>query len=358
MKGRASSFFNFLLGALIFCSVSRADFESNSPFLKIGVIGPLSGAAAAFGVAIKNGIELARSHIPALGRFDFLYEDDQSNPSRTVAAFHKLVQMDKVEVVICGGSTLCNAVAPLAESQKIPLLAYASDERVSAGRKFAIRTYATGFSEGATIAHEALRRDYQRIAVFSSVGDYPYSVRRGLVESFPKSKIVLDLELSAVEDFKPLLMRAKAMASDSFFICLNPGQSGLFARQLRQLQMQGGIFGCEYLNNLDELRAAQGSLSGAWFVTVQVSPDFGAEYRAVYGNDSALSTAAIHYDLMGILSRAISKRFTSGEIIQALLTAGEYEGAIGKSRFVRTKDDQFLDMELVVKTISGKGGNQ
>jgi ABC-type branched-subunit amino acid transport system substrate-binding protein len=191
--------------------------------------------------------------------------------------------------------------------------------------------------------------------VFSSVGDYPYSVQRGLAAGLPSDKIVLDQELPASEDFKPFLMRAKTKDSDSFFICLNPGQSGLFARQLRQLQMHGDICGCDNLNIQDEWKNAAGALEGAWLVTAGVSEEFRSRYKARYGEDSAIDAAAILYDVMKIISRAIPGRLPAEKIVEALIGSGEENGAIGKSHFVRTKDDQFLDMQLVVKRVGDTG---
>lgn len=323
--------------------------------LKIGVILPLSGPAASHGSAAKNGLELARRDFSELKAFEFMYEDDAYNPSRTVAAFRKLTGIDNVDLVFAAGSTSCNAIAPLAEAQKVPFLAWASDEKTSAGRKFVIRTYATGFSEGKFIAEEALRRRYGSLAVFYSVSDYADSVRRGLLESLPPERVALAEELPQSEDFKPFLLRAKKRGSRAFFICLNPGQSGLFARQLRRLKVEGNIFGCDYLSSLDEHGTSEGALSGAWFVTAAVEEDFHQRYRVEFGSDSAISAAAIHYDVLELIGRTFKRRESGPKIVEMLLQSGPQKGAgLGSWQFVRTADDQFLDMRLAVQTIRGE----
>ncbi len=43
---------------------------------------------------------------------EVIYEDDQSSPARTVAAFNKLVEIARVGVVVTLGSTPSNAGAP------------------------------------------------------------------------------------------------------------------------------------------------------------------------------------------------------------------------------------------------------
>ena len=58
---------------------------------KLGGTGPLTGSAAIYGVAAKNGAQIAVDEINALGgdiQFDLRYEDDVNDPEKAVNAYN------------------------------------------------------------------------------------------------------------------------------------------------------------------------------------------------------------------------------------------------------------------------------
>ena len=73
---------------------------------KIGVTGPLTGAAAAYGNAVVNGAKLAADEINANGGFNgYQVEvldagDDQGDPEKAVNAYNDL--LDKGMHMLCG----------------------------------------------------------------------------------------------------------------------------------------------------------------------------------------------------------------------------------------------------------------
>src|SRR5436190_12233443 len=73
----------FVLGALV-ALVSTAALADNPP-LRIGVIGPLTGGSADFGVPMVNGIKLAVDEINAVGgylgrKLELVIKDDEAKP--------------------------------------------------------------------------------------------------------------------------------------------------------------------------------------------------------------------------------------------------------------------------------------
>lgn len=114
--------------AVIFISSCN---NSNSSEIKIGAILPLSGEAATYGKSARQGIEigldLARKLDPKSPKIVVAYEDTQADPKLGVAAFRKLVNIEKVKVVIGEiASSVTLAVAPVAEAEKVVLISPAS----------------------------------------------------------------------------------------------------------------------------------------------------------------------------------------------------------------------------------------
>ena len=68
---------------------------SGSNTFKIGAIGPLTGAAAAYGLAVCNAAELAVEEINAAGgingyQIEYKKEDDELNAEKSVNAYNTL----------------------------------------------------------------------------------------------------------------------------------------------------------------------------------------------------------------------------------------------------------------------------
>jgi ABC-type branched-subunit amino acid transport system substrate-binding protein len=351
----------YLPAVLLFSSaVLTARVEAIEPSSKpftVGFIGSLSGQAQIYGEASKNGLEMALRGM-SQPKFTVIYEDDGFDPKRTISAFKKLVDVDGADAIITIGSTPSNAVAPLAEARRIPLLAWASDPRVAQGRRYAVRLYPSGLTEGRSVAAEAKRRGLSRVAIISSLNDYAHSWRLGLRAGLPESEIVLDEEVQPdAKDFRSLVVRAKHKHAEGFLICLNPGQNGIFAKQLAALGLASAqVGGCEYLHDKSENEVAGGALNGAWFVTVAIGAPFRAEYVRAYGDDQVLSGGACLHDAALLMQRALESEGTESlHFIERLKQAGSIRGALGEIRVIEDTADRYIDMPLEVRRVTASG---
>ena len=68
---------------------------SSGEAFKIGGIGPVTGAAAVYGIAVKNGAQIAIDEINADGgingyQIDFNFQDDEHDAEKSVNAYNTL----------------------------------------------------------------------------------------------------------------------------------------------------------------------------------------------------------------------------------------------------------------------------
>ena len=96
--------------------------------IKIGVVGPRTGPAAATGKAFEEGIAIALDHINAKGgvlgkQVEVVFEDTGGVPEKAASALEKLATRDKVPIVV-GESHSSSALAEIevANRYKIPLI--------------------------------------------------------------------------------------------------------------------------------------------------------------------------------------------------------------------------------------------
>ena len=92
--------------------------------LKIGVIGPFTGAAAIYGNACKYGAQVAAEQINAQGglQIELLNEDDEHDPEKSINAFNTV--LDNGAQMIAGTTTTtpCIAVGKEANSERVFML--------------------------------------------------------------------------------------------------------------------------------------------------------------------------------------------------------------------------------------------
>jgi branched-chain amino acid transport system substrate-binding protein len=96
--------------------------------VKIGVVGPRTGPAAATGKAFEEGIAIALEHINGRGGvlgkpLEVVFEDTGGVPEKAASALEKLATRDKVPIVV-GESHSSSALAEIevANRYKIPLI--------------------------------------------------------------------------------------------------------------------------------------------------------------------------------------------------------------------------------------------
>lgn len=96
--------------------------------VKIGVILPLTGSQAAFGEALKNGYLIALDEINAKGgvldkKLQLDVYDDQSKPDQAVQGVSKLVDQDRMSLILGSFSSESTmAMIPAVTQRQVPLI--------------------------------------------------------------------------------------------------------------------------------------------------------------------------------------------------------------------------------------------
>jgi branched-chain amino acid transport system substrate-binding protein len=152
--------------------------SSSSDTIKIGYFGPLTGPVAGdTGAAVLGGIKLALAKYPTLAgkKVEIIYEDDACTPPKAAAAANKLIDIDKVQVLIngvCSGSML--AVAPIAEAHKVILFTPISNSpKVSDAGDYIFRTSASAVRIGQTVSRGVSALGYKKVAVLYENAAFP-----------------------------------------------------------------------------------------------------------------------------------------------------------------------------------------
>lgn len=345
-----------LLVGLLMVLPAAAEEQAAAP-LKVGVILPLSGEASSFGIAFKNGMDLAMDELPEpdRARVRFLFEDDQLSASKSVSALTKLTSHDGIDVAVNFSSGTANALAPIAERQKMVLVAAASDPKIVSGRKYVFNFWVTPEEEARVMLPEAERRGYKNVARLTAIHEGAFSVRAAMDSANAgKIKFGVDEEISPDnKDFRTLLAKIKGRKDiEAIHPILFPGQLSVFTKQARSMGIDLPFFGWEFFEDSNEVKASDGTLIGAWYVNADdPTGNFNERYLKKFPGAS-LFAAANGYDTVLLLVAAAAKEPTSEGTRKFLATLRDFSGALGT--YSASGDNRFT-LPAAVKEVTATG---
>ncbi len=327
--------------------------SADQKIFKVGIILGLTGPVPELGYATRVGFEAGLDD-STRERMKVIYEDDQFQPSRTVAAFNKLVDIDNVDFIIGIGSSPGQSIAPLAEAKKIPFFTFSGDSTVAINRPHVIRTYTDVGTEVDATAKEVKSAGYRRIGVIVTTTDYPLAYRNALLKQIPEGLVVFNEEVPAQQtDSRSVLVKAVARKIDALFEC-SIGQQGLIGKQAREVGFSGQIFGCSTFAIPQELARSGGAIKGAWFFTPAINEEVFARLLQRGGKEIDPRVASIHYDLALVLNKVLATISKREELIPAIINYGRFGGALKSCEFRKTGGEQYTYCD-VAKYIVGEG---
>ncbi len=318
---------------------------------KIGVMMPLSGDAAAYGIPIQKTLKYAIDEINAKGgvngkKLEPIYEDSKCNPKDGNAAAQKLINIDKVKVIIggvCSGETL--GAAPLANENKVIMISPSatSPDITTKGGDFVFRLAPSDAYAG-MVASEYAYTDLKarKSAIISEATDYSQGLRKVFKENFAKlgGEIVADETYNPEDtDFRTQVTKIKATSPELIYLVPQTKAKGvLLLKQLKEAGLTAQLLTAEVMIGRDIVSENSADVEGMIGIEQKFDDKNpkAAPILAKYKQDTkedapfpAFMSAA--YDSVYLISDAISKNGYDGEKIRDYLyNVKDYDGAVGK----------------------------
>lgn len=319
--------------------------------IRIGMVATTSGSAAETGALALNGARLALDEVNAQGvlgrKLDLVTEDDQTSNSGGVLAFTRL-SGDPAIVAFLGParSTEVLAMAPDVMRTARPFMFGGSDPSLTTlGNRWLFRCRPNDtYSARVMAAFGAEDLAGKRWAVVHSTDTFGSNGAKALVAALDargiKPVLVQGYTNGAV-DYTAVVLAIRQSGADllASYITLDT-DSGIFARQLRQLGVQIPWVGSASITSTTGANLAGRALEGAYGVTdyaqdaTPASQAFGERFRAKYNKQPDFQSAW-PYDAVHLLARAMRDAgSTDPEAIRsAMLAMRGYAGAEGDYAF-------------------------
>jgi branched-chain amino acid transport system substrate-binding protein len=222
---------------------------------KIGNLSPLSGPAAAFGIGINRGIELAAEDVGTFQvagkpyKLEVVPYDTSLDPGKTVAALNRAVLNDNVKYGFILGAAVHGAVLPIIRQNGFfdIFMGAAGKEVTNAENPTVFRFMASSDQLNYTFTPEIYKKlNIKRVAFMGPNNDLGRSDVKVLKEIAARLKgqgvefVGEELVELNAKDFQASLLRLLAKNPDVIDTNASPtGTVGLIAKQARELGYKG-----------------------------------------------------------------------------------------------------------------------
>ena len=314
-------------------SKSEESGSSSSDTFKIGGIGPTTGDAAVYGIAVKNGIQLAVDEINEAGgingkQIEYQFEDDQSDSEKSVNAYNTLKDWGMQMLVGTVTSTPCTAVVEETQGDNMFQLTPSATAVESIQYDNAFRMCFSDPDQGKASADYISENGIAtKIAVIYNGSD-TYST--GIRQKFEEEAESVGLDIVASEaftadsktDFSVQIQKAKDAGAELVFLPIYYQEASLILAQANNAGFDPIWFGVDGMDGILNLDGFDASLAeGLMFLTPftadsedEKTQTFVADYEAAFG-DTPIQFAADAYDCLYVMKEAMEKADVTPDMI-------------------------------------------
>lgn len=352
----------FMLFSLVACGNSKdkntsGEAESGDT-IRIGEIGPQTGAVAVYGMQTLQGVKLAVSEINEAGgvlgkTIELLAEDDKGDSSEAVSIYNKLKDQNVAAIIGAVTSKPADAVAANSTEDGIPVITPTGTmASITEGKGNVFRTCYIDPYQGEVLAIFAADKLNAKTAAVMRNNSDDYS--NGVADAFIEKAKEKGLEIVADEgygkddvDFNAQLTNIIQSNPDVLLVPEYYQKDVLIAKQAKELGLKAQIIGPDgwdgVLAEIDQDSVAV--LNGVYFANhyslddkSELVQNFVKNYRAEYDQDPS-AFAALGYDTVYLLKAAWEKaESTDHATIVETLKGIEQPGVTGNLMFGENND--------------------
>ena len=313
------------LALMLVMSCSLASAEA----IKVGVIGPMTGAYAVYGLAVQYGAQIAAEEINAKGgvQFEILAEDDQGDGELGLNAYNKLLDDGCNLMLSTVTSGSCAVVADVAFEERVFMLTPSgSADVITEGKdnvyRVCFKDSAQGLASAQYIVDNALATKVG--VIYNNAIDYSM----GIYNSFKAKADELGLEIVAEAafsddnnaDFSVQIAQMKDAGAELVFLPIYYTPASLILSQANAIEYNPIFFGVDGMDGILTLEGFDTSLAEGVMLLTPFSADaqdeltvnFVNTYKSLH-NEIPNQFAADAYDGMYALYAAVEKAGVTAE---------------------------------------------
>ncbi len=326
--------------------------------VKIGHVGPTSGAIAHLGKDNENGARMAIDDLNAKGvtiggkkvKFELLAEDDAADPKQGTAAAQKLVDSKVNGVIGHLNSGTSIPASKIYSDAGIPQISPSATNPkfTRQGYKTTFRVVADDVHLGGTLGRYAVKDlKGKNIAVIDDRTAYG----QGVADEFEKGvkaaggkTVGREFTNDKATDFTAILTSLKAKNPDVVFFGGMDAVAGPMIRQMKQLGINAKFVGGDGICSSELPKLAAGTMADSQVVCAEAGgvegegkksmEDFGKRFKAKYNADVQVYAPYV-YDAVMVMADAMVKAGSAdpAKYLPVLAKTSGYKGVTGTIGF-------------------------
>lgn len=269
---------------------------------KIGGIGPITGAAAAYGQSVANSLELAVAAINAEGGIkgypiELQFQDDEHDPEKSVNAYNALKDWNMQLLIGTVTSKPCIAVEAEAEADNMFLFTPSGSAVQCISGPNAFRVCFADPAQGAKSAQYIGEHGLAKKIgiIYDSSTEYSDGIRESFVEEAANQGLeIVSSEAFTADtntDFSVQLDKAKEAGAELVFLPIYYQEASVILKQAADKEFAPIFFGCDGMDgilsveNFDTSLAEGLMLLTPFSIDEESSAEYVKAYRDAYGID-------------------------------------------------------------------------
>lgn len=282
------------------------DAAAQAQGIKIGISQPLSGGNADyFQRHAVNPVILAIEEANAAGgllgqKVEYVVEDHKGEPSTAAAVARKMIDVDRISVLVTSISPAVLAAMPITEQNRVIILTLAQHPRITES-KWNFRTGPTGVNYGLAMAKYAAEKlGAKTIAMLGENNDAVRVSQAAMKQEFEKAggKIVASETFSPTDqDLRAQLTKIRAANPDVINLqATGPRMHGLALKQAAEMKISpSAIVANQTILDPQLFAIAGAAASGVYYATIDFDKEWNENvFKKRFGYDAVSETALVY----------------------------------------------------------------
>lgn len=300
--------------------------------LKIGVMAPITGPAAAYGVPARNGAQMAFDEINAAGgievagkkyKLEMVFVDDEGSPTAAATGIQRLIDAHGIKLVVGPLTSPASlAAAPIAEQNSVIITSMAAHmDLITDKTRFVLRNNANSYLRAAATVPAA-----KDVVGAKSVAVLIQNDASGLSDAqyFTDMARKVGLTIAGQEkfdvgtvEFSTIIAKLRRTNTEHVYLAATPEPAALFVKQAKEAGW-----------NITPIDSGLATTGDAWFKiagphvkgaysTRTPDPNWTKEKAAAFArkykerfNAMPIETSGVYYDTVHIFAGAMQKAGT------------------------------------------------
>lgn len=354
-----------IIGGVWYSNRNQQKFVTDGS-IKIGWIGPLSGASAILGMDSAEVAKIAIDEINSRGginsrKLELVVEDDQYSTQKSISAYEKLVNSDGAKIILIQTYGGVFALADRAKKDGVVLIDCldSNDNIANLGANiFSIGVESESISK--LLSSYANKDEYDKVGIlyFNSDTFMPY-VKDKFIKNLD-GQAITEGYTAGTTDFRTSLIKMKA-ANIKALVCLGYDECGIAIYQAREMKINVPLLMPGTITSPSLQEAARGTAERAvftyWFAPKGTEPtkSFVEKFKSIKGREPYVDLFTYPtYDAIKSIEIALknSKDESINSFKTALRSVSGVAGITGQINFA--KDGTMRIPFKLFRLINGK----